>query len=284
MSSLIQTPAVRVVLRSLGRTHRMMQACFVAGFILTQSTTHAATLLSYWDFNNVSSTYNSGTLGSFSSTSAGYGEIYTSTNKQITGDSSTGTGVVYGGSSVHLDLSGVTGTVNSGTTTQQGWGAFSDSALNLASGDSSTAAGSLMILGGSTVATQSAVFSLSSQGYAGLSLTYASRVTAASGITNTWSYSLDGNSWTTISTLTPGNGAFTTLNVALPSLLDNAGSFYLKLTINYNYPTFGSAAIDNVQVLAASAVPEPATLGLMGLALVLCCVVRNPLRGCKLRR
>lgn len=258
----------------------------------------AQTLLSYWNFNNVSPGYLSGngTLGSFSTTAAAYGETYIQTSGSAAGilSSNTANGTIFSGTSVNINFANLgtvaTPIINGKTfvsnytaqgqtnTTVGGYGTFSDTTLNRVAGDSTTG-NSLIIMNpsGSSLG-KYVTFSLSSTGYDTLSLSYATRISAGTTGTEIWSYSTDGVNYFSLGSISPTAGSFgvATLNLSTLSgnALDNQGTFYLRMTIGNG--TSASYALDNIQ-LTGVAIPEPATTALVvgGLGLGLGFVRRN---------
>lgn len=247
-------------------------------------------LLSYWNFNNDSPAYNSGTLGSFNTTAASYGEAYSQTSNSVAGTlrANSANGTLFSGSSIYINFSNL-GTISNATingktapgyTTQNitsgnaGYGVFSDSTVNRAGSDATTG-GSLLLLNTAGNANGKYItLSLSSVGYATLSLSYATRLTSAVTASQAWSYSLDGINFLSLATLSPtanGNFSAQTLNLSGLSgaVLDNQSSFFLRMTYT-SANTQGSQAFDNFQ-LTGVAVPEPATgaLWLGGLGCIL---------------
>ena len=232
----------------------------------------ASTLLSYWDFNNTATSFSGSTFGTFSTTNGGFGEVYNAATKQLSANTAYG---VYTTSSI--DFSSMNGTANSGTTGTTGWGVFNDSSANLGTGqtsnlvtgDASTQHGSLiMIPSGAQINTDSLVFNLDTQGYQGISLSMAARYGGTtSAPTLAWAYSLNGGtSWITVTPTTTGTlstPGFYDLSAAFGSVLDNAASVELKLSIT-QIVSSESIELDNVQVLAALAVPEPSVVCLLG--------------------
>jgi len=237
-----------------------------------------AALLSYWNFNNNSPAYNAGTMGSFSSTAAAYGEQY-STNKLLSNSANL---TVFNSSSIYIDFTNLSASVatpvvngkifNSSSqastgTTSGGFGTFSDSTINRVAGDS-TATGSLIIMNPSgTENGHYITLALSSAGYSTLALSYATRLSSGFPGTEAWSYSLDGTSYTSLTSLSlPGNATFAAQSLDLSALssnaLNNQSTFYLRMTVNAPL-NGGSFALDNLQ-LNGLAVPEPATYGMLG--------------------
>lgn len=258
---------------------------------------NAQTLLSYWNFNNVSPGYLSGngSLGSFSTTAAAYGETYVQTSGSSAGTlrSNTANGTVFSGTSIGINFANlgtvatpiINGKTYSSYTTQAqtntsvgGYGTFQDSPLNLAAGDSTTG-NSLIIMNpsGSSLG-KYITFSLSSTGYDTLSLSYATRMSSGATGSEIWSYSTDGVNYFSLGSITPTAGSFgvATLNLSTLSgnALDNQGTFYLRMTIGNG--TSASYALDNIQ-LTGVAIPEPATVAMVvgGLGLGLGFARRN---------
>ncbi len=269
-----------------------------AATLLSLPAAHSQTLLSYWDFNNVSPAYVSsgGYIGSFSTSAAAYGEAYIQTNNSTPGrlSSNTANNTVFSGASVYIDFTNygtiANGTINgklatgytgqATTSSNAGYGAFLDSTVNRASTDSTTG-GSLLLLNSSGGANNKYItFSLSSAGYSSLSLSYATRLTSGAAASQIWTYSLDGVNYSTLKTLNPAADAtFTTQTLNLSTLsgsaLDNLSTFYLRMTYSTGN-TYGSQALDNIQ-LTGTAVPEPssALLVLSGIGAAFLCIRRR---------
>lgn len=247
-----------------------------------------ATLLSYWNFNNVGPAYLSGngTLGSFSTSGAAYGEAYTQVNNATAGTlgGNTANSTAFSSSAIKIDFANL-GTVatplingkvataytaqGQTNTTVGGYGVFADDTTNRVAGDSTTG-GSLIIMNPSgTTLGKYITFSLSSAGYNALTLSFATRMSGG-GATGTelWSYSLDGTNFSSLGSITPGSGVFASRSLNLSSLsgtaLDNQGTFYVRMTIGTG--TSASYAFDNIQLTgtAVSTIPEPSTYALLG--------------------
>jgi hypothetical protein len=253
---------------------------FGAMILLASRAAQGQVLLSYWDFNNDSQTYNSGTatLGKFYTTTGnGNGEIYNTTSKQLS--SNTANGAIY--TSSYISFSNWTGTANGNfvTGSTNGWGVYSDSTVNRASSDSSTG-GSLMLYSASGGENGSYItFSLDSAGYKSLNLTYALRLSVANSVL--WSYSTDGTNWTSLGYApTPGT-TFTSETLVLPTALNNLSSFYLRATLS-NSSTSESIALDNIQ-LTGIAVPEPSTVALVLAFCVIGLGLRSRFNFCGMR-
>ncbi len=260
---------------------------FIAASFFGATQEAHATLLSYWNFNNTSVGYLSGngSLGSFSTSAAAYGETYTQTNNSTAGTlgSNTANSTAFNGSAIKIDFSNlatagtsiINGKTSSAYTAQGqtstvvgGYGTFADDTTNRAASDSTTG-GSMIIMNPSgTELGKYVVFSLSSLGYNTLSLTYATRISSGATGTETWTYSTDGtnfSSLTSITSITQASFGLQTLNLSTLSsnALDNQSAFYLRMTIGTG--SSGSYSFDNIQLTGtATAVPEPSTYALLG--------------------
>jgi hypothetical protein len=274
-----------------------LPAVVVASFLATATTQDVhATLLTYWNFNNVSPAYvvvsGNGNLGSFST--SGTSEVYTQTSNSTPGKLLSNTnGTVFNSSSIYIDfanvatINAVSPTINGKTPTaytgqnitggSAGYGTYSGSTLNAVGSD--TAGDSLLLLNTAGNFNNKYIdFSLSSLGYNTLSLTYSTRLTNSVVSAQVWTYSLDGgNTWLTLTTVTPtADATFKSVSLDLSTLssvtgtLNNQSSFTLRMTYTSSN-TQGSQAIDNVQLngTAISAIPEPSSYALLGGAGVL---------------
>lgn len=259
-------------------------------FLCLLDSASCQTLLSYWNFNNVSPAFSGSNIGSFSATAAAYGERYNQTSNSTPGtlSANSSNNTVFSGQSIYIDFSNL-GTIPSATingkaadfyTSQStttvgkaGYGAFVDSTVNRATSDTTTG-GSLLLLnttGG--VNNKYITFSLSSIGYESLSLSYATRLTDQVTSSQVWTYSLDGVNFLTLTTINPtANATFQTIGLNLSTLsnsvLNNQSAFYLRMTYTSSN-TQGSQAIDNIQ-LTGVAIPESKTVLLVlgGLGIV----------------
>jgi hypothetical protein len=254
--------------------------------LVAPTSAQAQILLGYWDFNNDNPAFNSGTsaIGSFNTTAASYGEQYSS---QILSSNTLG---LYS-SSESLDLSnlttgltgsnapminGLVGSTRQMTTTTQssGFGVYQDTTINQASSDSTTG-GSLILMnesGSGSLNGHYITLTLDSANYNNLALSYATRATSGATASEAWSYSLDGTNYFSLSTLNLSTtGTFFNESLNLSSLssnaLNNQGTFYLRVTVNYNVGD--SLSFDNIQLTGVSAVPEPSTYALMGFGVLL---------------
>ncbi|MFA6959126.1 MAG: PEP-CTERM sorting domain-containing protein [Opitutaceae bacterium] len=254
----------------------------VAASFLVTAQEAQATLLTYWNFNNVSPAFTT-TLGSFST--SGTSEAYVQSSNSVPGKLLSNTnGTVFNSSSIYIDfanvatITAVSPTINgktptaytgqNGTGGSAGYGTFTGSTGNAVGSDA--AGDSLLLLNTAGNFNNKYIdFSLSSLGYNTLSLTYSTRLTNAVTASQVWTYSLNGTDFLSLTTLTPtANGSFNTQTLNLSSLsstaLDNQSSFTLRMTYTSSNAQ-GSQAFDNLQLTGtASAVPEPSTFALLG--------------------
>jgi hypothetical protein len=238
----------------------------------------AAILLDYWDYNNVTTVFSGSTLGKFATANPGgglavnNGEIYNSTTNVLSsnGGAFTGGPVFTNGS---IDFAGVTGNHNTGFSTQAGFGGFSGLGSN-ATGDTTTNQGSLgLFVTSAAPVNQVLLFNLSSVGYTDLTFSFLGRkagnAQAGSTLPVVWTYSTNGTDFFTLTTISASGaaGSVTPYSFTLPTGLNNLSSFELKASFNFATATTAgtSFAIDNVQLNAATAIPEPKAIALFGL-------------------
>ncbi|GAT34473.1 hypothetical protein TSACC_22898 [Terrimicrobium sacchariphilum] len=262
--------------------------CLLLAMAGALSSASAQTLLSYWNFNNVSPAFSGSTIGSFKTTAAAYGEAYNQTANSVPGTlaSNSANGTIFHGSSIYIDftnygtISGglingkqaTTYTVQGSTSGPAGYGVFTDSTVNRASTDSTTGGSLLLLNSGGNAINKYITFSLSSAGYDSLSLSYSTRLTSGVVSSQAWTYSLDGTNYFALTTLNPAaDSAFHTQSLNLSTLsgsaLNNLSSFYLRMTYTTSNIQ-GSQSLDNIQLTGISSVPEanPTALAFCGLA------------------
>ncbi len=259
---------------------RNFSVAILSLLFLSSSALHAE-LLSYWNFNNVSPAYNSGTLGSFNTSAAAYGEAYSQTSNSVPGTlaSNTANSTVFNGTIDFANMAEISNVTINGkaassyssqesTTGDAGYGVFLDSTVNRAGTDATTGGSLIFLNSGINLDDQYITLSLSSVGYDALSLSYATRRTGGMSARDVWTYSTDGINYNALSTpgYTTGTGSFSTTNLDLSTLsanaLDNQSSFYLRLKFDHNSGTVGSYSYDNIQV-TGSVIPEPSSLLLL---------------------
>lgn len=282
---------------SPARCPRIAACILLAAALLSLPSASAQTLLSYWNFNNVSPAFSGSTVGSFKTTAAAYGEAYTETGSSVPGTlaGNSANGTIFHGSSIFIDFTNY-GTISGGmingkaataytsqgsTSGPAGFGVFADSTVNRAATDSTTGGSLLLLNSGGNATNKYITFSLSSAGYESLSLSYATRLTNGVVSSQAWTYSLDGTNYFTLATLTPtANSTFVSQSLNLSALsssaLDNQSTFYLRMTYTTSN-TQGSQSLDNIQLTGTASVPEAGStaLALGGLAVTLVYIRRR---------
>jgi len=225
--------------------------------LVLASPVSAQELLSYWNFNNVESTYSRNLFGAFKTSPAGYGEGYDSSKMQLSAN--TGSGAVFSKENIYVDLSQLTGVM--GGPGSSSWGVFTDTGVNRVPYNNSYSksdGGSFMTSPAN--ADNHITFVLSSRGYDRLSLSYASRSVKPSGSSSKsegknmiqWSYSKDGITFTPIENgKTPEAFGKTVLNLSDKdgmdlTALDDQEKLYLRATFVFGRQ-HGSLALDNIQ-------------------------------------
>jgi hypothetical protein len=159
--------------------------------------------------------------------------------------------------------------VNSnGDTVYQWIPSFGGSTINAQGGD--PAGGSLSIQGGTDAGNNGAFFqfAFSMAGLSDLSVSYASQRTNTGFNTQTWSWSVDGVTFTDFQTITTPQLATSFLNtgvIALDTLaaLDDATTAFLRVTFDGATAATGNNRLDN---MLFTAVPAPGAIALLGVA------------------
>ena len=253
---------------------------------ILQTASAQTSLLTYWNFNNLSLAYNAAILGSLKTSAAtptNFGEIYKQTGNSTPGtlSSNTSNSTVFNSAAIQMDFSNIATittlpngptingkrgpayTTQEGTVGYAGYGTFAGSTTNVVGTD--PAGDSLIFLNGSnTMNGKYITFSLSSLGYDTLSLSYATRLSMTA--SEIWTYSTDGTNFSPLSTqnYTTTSGAFITTTLDLSALstnvLNNKSTFYLRLSFNSGSGN-GSYSFDNLKLTGvATSAPSSAYL------------------------
>jgi hypothetical protein len=170
---------------------------------------------------------------------------------------------------------GLSGLANPGDASIIGAG----TAVNRVTGDATT--GSLSVSAGGSGLPEngkSIIFSISTSGFQGIVLTYATEATSTGFTGQQWGYSTDGTHYTSLGsgiTLTQGNSysvnGVKTVDFSSVTVLNNVSAIYFEVTVTGATGTSGVDHFDNVQ-FAATPIPEPGRLGLMaGVGLLALC-------------
>jgi hypothetical protein len=212
-----------------------------------------ADLLCYWNFNNNTQGSPSSNLGTFNTT--GSVEIYNASSESL----SVATSGVYA-STATVELSDLVGTM--GGSPNNNWGTFAGATNNALNDD--TSGGALSVVGSGNNG-HYVDFTVSTLGYGGLIVSFATRGTSTGYTTQVWSYSNDGVNFISFATLTGRNvTSFSTQTIDFSSIesLNNKSNVIFRVTFDGATSTNGNNRIDNVQI-NGTVVPEPVTIALL---------------------
>ena len=219
----------------------------------TLTVTDAPALIAGWDFQTTA------TGGTAIAAAPATPQVYTA---------NVGSGSLYldgsnGSSSWFVPSSGNTNTELNG---------FAGTAINATGGLSSTTTSpaALALVGGASNAANGkrAVFRFTMTGRANLNVSYATQRSDTGFTSQTWEYSIDGETWSPLATVISGSTAgtitasFATSGIiALPAItaLDNVPTAYLRLTVDGASASSGNNRIDNVQLVASAYTPADST-------------------------
>lgn len=223
-----------------------------------------ASLLVYWDFNNVGTRFSAPSFGTFATTddapspAVNNGEIYNPHTKTLTSNAGNFPGAPAFADG-EISLGGVAGTPNYGTVNTTGFGVFQDAGFGTAEGDTAEAQGSLIFINLKKDAAENPVlvFRMSGKGFKDLSFDMVARM--AKGATEApvleWAYSMGGTDWTSFTPQVglPDTksefGVFVEYGIGLPEALNDADLFYLRLVVDLSGPECGTSfALDNVKL------------------------------------
>lgn len=236
-------------LHSMTPTKLATRLLFASGLLgLLAADAAAQTTIAYWNFNNLPAIGTAGTPGT--------GVIPTSVSP------TSGT--------ASLSLTGWAGTVDD----------FAGTTLNALNGD--VAGASLSLIAGGVAAPfpgngSFIDFTFSTAGLADIAVTFATRGTSTGFDSGIWSYSLNSGASFTASLL-PGTAtrsttfATTSVDFTVIPDIDDKSVVVLRYTLSGSTTAAGNNRIDNLQIIALSAIPEPSTyaaiagIGALGLA------------------
>jgi len=147
---------------------------------------------------------------------------------------------------------------------------FGGSSVNTSgtSFSTTTSGAASLALANSSSNGNAAVFKFSMTGFKDLSISYSTQATATGFNLQTWEYSTNGSTWSSIGTFNPrptGATTFATVGVVtLPTVtgLDSIGIAYVRLVVSGATATAGNNRFDNIQ-FNATAIPEPSTCALL---------------------
>ncbi|MEI6184121.1 MAG: InlB B-repeat-containing protein, partial [Bacteroidota bacterium] len=215
----------------------MKASLFLMFFCLIQKQSTGQTLLAGWDFQT---------------TSGGGTAAAVSPNSPQVFVANVGSGTMYLDGSNHSSTWVKASSGNELT-------AFAGSNLNTSGttlSTTTTSPASLALLGGASTPTSNGkfiIFKFSMTGYTNLVVSYATQGTAAGFSTQTWEYSTDGSSWSSVGSVTSIPTSFAVKTLPTITGLDNATTAYLRFTGTGATSASGNNRLDNIQLNATAA-------------------------------
>ncbi len=207
----------------------------------------ASTVIAYWDQNS-----NNLPAGSFGFLEGAFPQA-----------ASQGTGTLTVGGGLFEDT-----IVNSNSETVYQWiQSLAGSVINAQ--PEITSGGSISPQGGTDSGNNGAYFqfAFSMTGLTDLDISYATRRTSTGFTSQTWSWSTDGDTFTTFQTVDSitSSSTFDLKQFSGPAALDNVATAFLRVTFDGATASNGNNRLDNITF---SAVPEPASIALAGLGVL----------------
>ena len=196
---------------------------------ITMTGTQTSVLLAGWDFTTT-------TTGGTAAVTSLVG-----TPSPLVYQANFGTGTIY------LDGTNGSSTFLTGVTNPQVTG-FGGTTINLGPGFStSTGSPSALALANSTANGNNVIFKVNMTGLANLAVSYATQGTATGFNTQTWEYSTDGVTWSSLGTISSIPLSYAARTLAPTSGLDNAATAFVRLTVTGASSTSGNNRFDNIQ-------------------------------------
>ncbi len=127
---------------------------------------------------------------------------------------------------------------------------FGGTASNAGPGMSTVTSGTASLaLVNQTANGKSAVFTFSMLGYTGLNISYATQRTSSGFTTQQWAWSVDGDTWTDLETVSTIGTSFGVKTLTPTNVFDGSATCYLRLTVTGATSGTGNNRLDNVQLL-----------------------------------